>query len=45
MRIPNFKKYKPEIIEEYADAFKKVSMGYKSLLNSDPGNPPNVGRW
>jgi len=45
IRVPNFKKYKPEIIEEYAKAFKKVSNNYKNLLKSDPGNPPDAGKW
>jgi dTDP-4-amino-4,6-dideoxygalactose transaminase len=45
MRIPNFKKYKPEVIEQYAETFKKVSSDYQNLLRSDPGNPPNAGKW
>lgn len=44
-RIPWFIKYKPEIIEEYADAFRKASQNYKELLKDDPGNPPNLGVW
>jgi len=45
MRVPNFKKYNPEVIREYAKAFKKVSGDYKKLLKTDPGNPLNAGRW
>jgi len=43
--IPWFKQYKPEIIEEYAQAFKKVAENYTELLADDPGNPPNIGGW
>jgi dTDP-4-amino-4,6-dideoxygalactose transaminase len=45
MRVPNFKKYNPEVIQQYAEAFKKVSGNYRNLLKSDTGNPPNAGRW
>ncbi|NMA95366.1 MAG: DegT/DnrJ/EryC1/StrS family aminotransferase [Clostridiales bacterium] len=43
--IPWFKRYYPEIIEEYANAFRKVSENYKELLEGDPGNPPKLGGW
>ncbi|HHV59622.1 MAG TPA: DegT/DnrJ/EryC1/StrS family aminotransferase [Clostridiaceae bacterium] len=43
--IPWFKHYKPEIIEEYANAFKKVALNYKELLEGDKGNPPTLGVW
>ena len=36
--IPWFKKYYPEIIEEHANAFKKVAENYKDLLSGDSGN-------
>jgi perosamine synthetase len=42
---PWFKFYKPEIIEEYASAFRKVSENYKELLKDDPGDPPHIGTW
>ena len=42
---PRFKKYNPEVIEQYAEAFKKVSNNYKELLKTDPGNPPDFGSW
>lgn len=45
MRVPNFKKYNPGVIEQYVDAFKKVSNNYKTLLKTDPGNPPSFGKW
>ena len=42
---PWFKRFYPEIIEEYASAFKKVIENYKELLADDPGNPADMGRW
>ena len=44
-RIPWFKHYRPEIIEEYAAAFKKVALNYKELLADDPGNDISGGAW
>ena len=43
--IPWFKHYQPEIIEAYADAFKKVVSNHEQLLAHDDGNPPNIGHW
>jgi dTDP-4-amino-4,6-dideoxygalactose transaminase len=43
--IPWFKHYRPEIIDEYVNAFRKVSENYKDLLASDPGNAPRLGGW
>ena len=43
--IPWFKHYRPEIIEMYANAFKKVAANYEQLLEHDKGNPPNIGHW
>ncbi|NSW89350.1 MAG: DegT/DnrJ/EryC1/StrS family aminotransferase [Firmicutes bacterium] len=43
--IPWFKHYRPEIIEQYAKAFRKASENYKELLKDDPGNPPRLGGW
>ena len=43
--IPWFKHYRPEIIRQYAEAFKKVALNYKELLKDDPGNPDNLGVW
>jgi dTDP-4-amino-4,6-dideoxygalactose transaminase len=45
MRVPNFKRYYPEIIEEYVEVFRKVSENYRSLLRTDPGNPPDYNEW
>jgi len=44
-KIPWFKKHYPEIIEEYANAFKKVSANYRELLADDPGDSENTGSW
>ena len=45
--IPWFKHYRPEIIDEYAEAFRKVALGYRDLLEGDKGNTGNIGydRW
>ncbi len=43
--IPWFTNYEPEIIEEYANAFKKVALNYKELLEGDKGNAPFLGGW
>lgn len=43
--VPWFKKFYPEIIEEHANAFKKVSANYKELLKGDKGNSRDLGGW
>ncbi len=43
--IPWFKHYQPEIIDEYVNAFRKVSANYKELLAEDPGDPDRLGGW
>lgn len=43
--IPWFKHYRPEIIEMYANAYRKVAENYKELLPGDKGNPANIGGW
>jgi perosamine synthetase len=43
--IPWFKLYRPEIIEEYAAAFRKVAENYAELLADDPGDPSEIGSW
>lgn len=43
--IPWFKHYVPEVIEQYALAFRKAAEGYEELLAGDPGNPPRMGNW
>lgn len=43
--IPWFKVPKFDLIEEYVEAYRKVSAGYRELLAGDKGNPPEVGGW
>jgi dTDP-4-amino-4,6-dideoxygalactose transaminase len=46
--IPWFKHYRPEIIEQHANAFRKAAMNYRELLKGDAGNPPrlpDLGGW
>ncbi len=43
--IPWFKHYRPDIIEQYAYAFKKVAENYKELLKDDKGDPEELGVW
>ena len=43
--IPWFKHYQPEIIEQYANAYRKVCENYRELLEGDKGNPENLGLW
>ena len=43
--VPWYKHYRPEIIEQYANAFRKVSENYQELLKDDKGNAPNLGVW
>jgi dTDP-4-amino-4,6-dideoxygalactose transaminase len=45
--IPWFKHFRPDVIKEYAEAYKKTAYNYKELLADDPGNPESIGlgRW
>jgi dTDP-4-amino-4,6-dideoxygalactose transaminase len=43
--IPWFKHYRPEIVAEHAEAFRKVLEDYKELLPGDKGNPEELGGW
>lgn len=43
--VPWLKRFDPELIEQYANAFKKVSKNYKELLDGDKGDPPEIGAW
>ena len=43
--VPWLKHYKPELIKQYADAFKKAALNYRELLKDDPGNPAMIGGW
>ena len=44
-RIPQFKRYNPDVIEEHAAAYRKVCENYSLLLEDDPGDPPELGTW
>jgi len=43
--VPWFKHFRPNIIEEYAAAFRKAADNFETLLKEDPGNPDEAGRW
>lgn len=43
--IPWFKHYRPDIIEQYANAYRKVAENYKELLKDDKGNTFVLGGW
>ena len=43
--IPWFKHFEPDLIQEYADAFRKVAENSGELLSSDPGDTSNIGGW
>jgi perosamine synthetase len=42
---PAFKHYRPEIIDEYAAAVKKVAANYEDLLPGDTGDTGAIGGW
>jgi perosamine synthetase len=43
--IPWFKHYVPEVIEQYAAAYRKVAENHPALLEDDPGDPADLGGW
>jgi len=45
IRIPHFRRYRPEVIDVYAEAFIKVCRNYKELLAGDKGGDEEVGDW
>jgi perosamine synthetase len=45
MWIPWFKRPRFELIEEYVEAYRKVSAGHRELAAGDTGNAPDVGGW
>ncbi|MCD4823949.1 MAG: DegT/DnrJ/EryC1/StrS family aminotransferase [Phycisphaerae bacterium] len=43
--IPWFKHYRPEVIAQHAEAFKKVAANYKDLLEDDPDKTQDIGGY
>ena len=43
--IPWFKKFRPEIIDQYVEAFRKVATHCEELLPGDQGNAEHLGGW
>ena len=43
--VPWFKHHRPDAIAEYAAAFRKVVANHEQLLESDPGDPADIGNW
>ena len=43
--LPWFKHDRPEAIQEYADAFRKVAEHANDLLADDSGDPEDLGGW
>jgi hypothetical protein len=43
--LPWFKRHRPKIIQEHANAFKKVVANYKDLLAGDKGDSEDLGAY
>lgn len=43
--VPYFKHFRPEAIEQYAAAFRKVAENYQDLLEGDSKSADNQGNW
>ncbi len=43
--VPWFKQYRPKIIEEHANAYKKVLKNYRALLADDTGKNAEIGGY
>ena len=43
--VPWFKRYHPDVIQQHADAYRKVAENYRELLDGDPGNPADLCGW
>ena len=43
--IPWFKKFRPQVIEEYATAYRKAAESYEELLEDDSSSGENIGTW
>lgn len=43
--IPWFKHYRPEVVKQYANAYRKAAENYRELLKGDSGDPADLGGW
>ena len=43
--VPWFKRHRPDVIQEHANAYRKVAENYQELLDGDPGNPADLCGW
>jgi len=43
--IPWFKHFRPKVIDEYVEAYRKAALAFRDLLPGDKGDPPDVGGW
>jgi hypothetical protein len=43
--IPWFKRFRPKVIDEYIEAYRKPALAHNELLAGDNGDPPDVGGW
>jgi dTDP-4-amino-4,6-dideoxygalactose transaminase len=43
--VPWFKRYRPEVIKQHADAYRKIAESFEELLDDDPGNPADLCDW
>ncbi len=43
--IPWFKHYRPEVIDQYVEAYRKPARAFRELLPGDTGDPASVGGW
>jgi dTDP-4-amino-4,6-dideoxygalactose transaminase len=43
--IPWFKRFRPKVIDEYIEAYRKPALAHNELLAGDKGDPPDVGGW
>jgi perosamine synthetase len=43
--IPWFKHYRPKLIADYAEAYRKAALNAARLLPGDRGDPPDLGGW
>ncbi len=43
--IPWFKHFRPKVIDQYIEAYRKPALAHKELLAGDTGDPADVGGW